>query len=123
MARLIVSAAVTQLPREVVLIVSVSGADDGLARGDLTGADFAVYQLSGQQESDPLRCAVDRVAEGPAGCYRLALAPASLQPEAAADRAIFCVVVGGPTEGGWADDRGQAIATGAVAAGLPQRLP
>jgi hypothetical protein len=110
MAQLDVTAVALDQAEEVVLIVSVVD-DDGLPRAELPAAAFAVQQLTSALEAAGVRRAVVAVTEGPAGVYRLRLAPLAGSP-APPGPVVFAVVVAGPTEGGWADDHGQTLAVG-----------
>ena len=114
MARVVVSAAVQATAQNVRLIVSVSGAADGLPRSGLGPTNFDVVSIASGEDSAPRQQLIAQVAEGPAGVYQLVLdrndEPSTLVPP----RSIFAITVIGDTEGGWADDRGQTIAVGST---------
>jgi hypothetical protein len=108
MAHLEVNAVAREQAGDVVLVVSVVD-DDGLPRAELPAAAFVVHQLTSALEAAGVRRAVVAAAEGPAGVYRLRLAPLAGSP-APPGPAVLAVVVAAPTEGGWADDHGQTLA-------------
>ena len=53
MARVVVSAAVQATAQDVRLIVSVSGAADGLPRSGLSAANFDVVSVASGQDTAP----------------------------------------------------------------------
>jgi hypothetical protein len=108
MAHLDLTAIALDQAGEVVLVVSVVD-DDGLPRAELPAAAFGVHQLTSALETAGEPRAVIAATEGPAGVYRLRLAPMAGSPPPPGS-AVFAVVVAGPTEGGWADDHGQTLA-------------
>jgi hypothetical protein len=112
MARLVVNAAIQATAQDVRLIVSVSGADDGLPRSGLASANFDVVLMASGEDTGRRQQLIAQVVEGPAGIYLLVLdgdgQPATLMPRTS----IVAITVSGNTESGWADDRGQTIAVG-----------
>ena len=112
MARVVVHAAIQATAQDVRLIVSVSGADDGLPRSGLASANFDVVSVASGEDTAPRQQLIAQVVEGPAGIYQLVLdgdgQPSTLVPRTN----IFAISVSGDTESGWADDRGQTIAVG-----------
>ena len=112
MALVVVSAAVLATAQDVRLIVSVSGAEDGLPRSELASTNFDVVSVANGENTAPRQPLIAQVVEGPAGIYQLVLdgdgQPSTLVPQ----RIIFAISVNGDTESGWADDRGQTIAIG-----------
>jgi hypothetical protein len=113
MARVVVSAAVQATAQEVRLIVSVSGADDGLPRSGLAVSNFDVVSVVSGEDAAPRQQLIARAVEGPAGVYQLVL-EGDGQPSTLAQMTIFAITVNGSTETGWSDDRGQAIAVGST---------
>ena len=114
MARLVVNAAIQATAQDVRLIVSVSGADDGLPRSGLASANFDVVSVASGEDTGRRQQLIAQVVEGPAGIYLLVLdgdgQPATLMPRTS----IVAITVSGDTESGWADDRGQTIAVGST---------
>jgi hypothetical protein len=114
MARVVVSAAVQATAQDVHLIVSVSGAADGLPRSGLATANFDVVSVATWEDRAPRQHPITQVVEGPAGVYQLVLdrtdEPAALAPR----MGIFAITVIGDTHSGWADDRGQTITVGSM---------
>jgi hypothetical protein len=112
MARLIVNAAIQATAQDVRVIVSVSGAEDGLPRSGLAATNFDVVSVVSGEDTGPRQQLIAQVVEGPAGIYQLVLdgdgQAATLVPRTS----ILAVTVNGDTESGWADDRGQTIAVG-----------
>ena len=112
MARVVVHAAVQATAQDVRLIVSVSGADDGLPRSGLASTNFDVVSVVSGEDTAPRQQLIAQVVEGPAGIYQLVLdgdgQPSMLVPQTI----ILAITVSGDTESGWADDRGQTIAVG-----------
>lgn len=111
MARLIVNAA-TRANAQNVLIVSVSGADDGLPRGGLAAEHFTVTAVAVAGSAATAAKAVARVHEETSGVYVLELQGAAEQPDSAPGSSVLAIAVNGSIEGGWADDRGQTIIGG-----------
>lgn len=110
MARLIVNAA-TLSDTQQVLVVSVSGADDGLPRSGLAAEHFTVTAVAVAGSAAPAK-AVARVREEPPGVYVLELQGADEQTVSDAGSSVLVIAVNGSIEGGWADDRGQTIVNG-----------
>ena len=114
MARVVVHATIQATAEDVRLIVSVSGADDGLPRSGLAAANFDVVSVASGEDGAPRQQLIERVVEGPAGIYQLMLEgdgrPSTLVPRTI----ILAITVSGDTESGWADDRGQTIAVGST---------
>ena len=114
MARVVVHAAIQATAQDVRLIVSVSGADDGLPRSGLASANFDVVSVASGEDTAPRQQLIAQVVEGPAGIYQLILEridePSTLVPRTI----ILAITVSGDTESGWADDRGQTIAVGST---------
>ena len=110
MARVVVNAAVQATAQDVRLIVSVSGAADGLPRSGLAAASFEVVSIASGEDSTPRQHLITQAVEGPAGVYQLILERADEPSTLVPRMAIFVITVIGDTEGGWADDRGQTIA-------------
>ena len=112
MARVVVHAVVQATVQDVRLIVSVSGADDGLPRSGLASTNFDVVSVVSGEDTAPRQQLIAQVVEGPAGIYQLVLdgddQPSTLVPRTS----IFAIMVSGDTESGWADDRGQTITVG-----------
>jgi hypothetical protein len=112
MARVVVHAAVQATAQDVRLIVSVSGAEDGLPRSGLASTNFDVVSVASGEDTALRQQLIAQVMEGPAGIYQLVLdgdgQPSALVPQTM----IFAITVSGDTESGWADDRGQTIAVG-----------
>ena len=112
MARVVVHAAIQATAQDVRLIVSVSGADDGLPRSGLASANFDVVSVANGEDAAPRQQLIAQVVEGPAGIYQIILErndePSTLVPRTI----ILAITVSGDTESGWADDRGQTIAVG-----------
>jgi hypothetical protein len=112
MARVVVHAVVQATAQDVRLIVSVSGAEDGLPRSGLASTNFDVVSVASDEDTAPRQQLIAQVVEGPAGIYQLVLdgdgQPSMLVPQTV----IFAITVSGDTESGWADDRGQTIAVG-----------
>jgi len=114
MARVVVSAAVQATAQDVRLIVSVSGAADGLHRSGLAAANFDVVSVASVEDPTPRQQLIAQAVEGPAGVYQLVLDEDG-QPSTLVSRTvIFAITVSGNTEGGWADDQGQTIAVGST---------
>jgi hypothetical protein len=114
MARAVVSAAVQTTAQEVRLIVSVSGADDGLPRRGLTVSNFDVVSVVSSEDTAPRQQLIAQAVEGPAGVYQLVLEGDGQPSTLLAQMTIFAITVNGSTETGWSDDRGQAIAVGST---------
>ncbi len=112
MARLVVNAAVMPSMDTVYLVVSVSGNDDGTARSGLVAANFEVAALAADAATPALAQPVTHAVEGPVGVYLIELAGTL---PAQSHQVTYAVTVTGDTESGWADDRGQALATGSSA--------
>ena len=114
MARDVVPGVVQATAQDVRLIVSVSGADDGLPRSGLASTNFDVVSMASSEDTAPRQQLIAQVVEGPEGVYQLALdgdgRAATLVPR----RSILAITVNGDTESGWADDRGQTIAAGST---------
>jgi hypothetical protein len=114
MARVVVHVVVQATTQDVRLIVSVSGAEDGLPRSGLAATNFDVVSVASDEDTAPRQQLIAQVAEGPAGVYQLVLEgdgqPSTLMPRTI----IFAITVSGDTESGWADDRGQTIAVGST---------
>ena len=114
MARVVVHAAVQAMAQNVRLIVSVSGAEDGLPRSGLASTNFDVVSVASGEDTAPRQQLIAQVVEGPAGIYQLILErndePSTLVPQTI----ILAITVSGDTESGWADDRGQTIAVGST---------
>jgi hypothetical protein len=114
MARVVVHAAVQATAQDVRLIVSVSGAEDGLPRSGLAATNFDVVSVASVEDTAPRQQLIAQVGEGPAGIYQLALEgddqPSTLVPRTI----IFAITVSGDIESGWADDRGQTITVGST---------
>ena len=114
MARVVVSAAIQATAQDVRLIVSVSGAEDGLPRSALGSTNFDVVSMANDEDPTPRQQLIAQVVEGPAGIYQLVL-DGDGQPSMLVPRTIiFAITVSGNTEGGWADDWGQTIAVGST---------
>ena len=111
MARVVVSAAVQATGQDVRLIVSVSGAADGLPRSGLAAANFDVVSVVSGEARQQL---IAQVGEGPAGVYQLVLERNDEPSTLVSRMLIFAVTVLGDTETGWADDRGQTITVGST---------
>ena len=110
MARVVVDAVVQTTAQDVRLIVSVSGADDGLPRSGLAATNFDVVSVASGDDMAPLQQLIAQAVEGPAGVYQLVL-EGNDQPSTLVPRMVtFAITVLGDTESGWADDRGQTIA-------------
>ena len=114
MGRLVVSAAVQATAQGVGLVVSVSGADDGLPRGGLAPTNFAVVSLAPGEDLPPLERRVAQTMEGPAGVYQLTLEGTGPSATPEPRQIILAIAVSGDTETGWADDQGQSIAAGTL---------
>jgi len=112
LAGLIVSAAIARTAPDIV-VVSVSGASDGVARTGLGPESFVVQQLGHAPGSAPLHLPVAQVVEGPGGVYTLTLAYGSDVTGSIPIAEILSIAVSGTTETGWADDRGQTLAVAA----------
>jgi hypothetical protein len=114
MARVVVHAVVQATAHDVRLIVSISGAEDGLPRSGLAATNFDVVSVASDEDTVPRQQLIAQVAEGPAGVYQFVLEgdgqPSTLMPRTI----IFAITVSGDTESGWADDRGQTIAVGST---------
>jgi hypothetical protein len=112
MARVVVHAVVQPTEQDVRLIVSVSGAEDGLPRSGLAATNFDVVSVASDEDTAPRQQLIAQAVEGPAGVDQLVLdgdgQPSTLVPRTI----IFAITVSGNTESGWADDRGQTIAVG-----------
>jgi hypothetical protein len=112
MARDVVPGVVQATAHDVRLIVSVSGADDGLPRSGLASTNFDVVSMASSEDTAPRQQLIAQVVEGPEGVYQLALdgdgRAATLVPR----RSILAITVNGDTRRVWADDRGQTIAVG-----------
>ena len=114
MARVVVEAGVQATAQDVRLVVSVSGAEDGLPRSGLASTNFDVVSVASDEDPAPRQQLIAQVVEGPAGIYQLVLEgdgqPSTLVPRTV----VFAITVSGDTESGWADDRGQTIAVGST---------
>ena len=112
MARVVVHGVVQATAQDIRLIVSVSGAEDGLPRSGLASTNFDVASVASGEDTAPRQQLIAQVVEGPAGIYQLVLdgdgQPSTLVPRTI----ILAITVSGDTESGWADDRGQTIAIG-----------
>ena len=73
MARVVVHAAVQATAQDVRLIVSVSGAEDGLPRSGLASTNFDVVSVASGEDTAPRQQLIAQVVEGPAGIYQLVL--------------------------------------------------
>ena len=114
MARVVVDAVVHATAQDVRLIVSVSGAEDGLPRSGLAATKFDVVSVASGEDTTPRQQLIAQAVEGPAGIYQLVL-DGDGQPSTLMSRTIiFAITVSGDTEGGWAEDRGQTIAVGSM---------
>src|SRR5688572_14622187 len=111
-ARVEVHAVVQATAQDVRVIVSVSGAEDGLPRSGLASTNFDVVSVASGDDTSPRQQLIAQVVEGPEGVYQLVLErndePSTLVPRTV----VFAIAVIGDTESGWADDRGQTIAIG-----------
>jgi cell division septal protein FtsQ len=96
----------------VRLIVSVSGADDGLPRSGLAVSKFDVVSVVSGEDTAPRQQLISQAVEGPAGVYQLVLEGDDQPSTLLAKMTILAIMVNGSTESGWADDRGQIIAVG-----------
>jgi hypothetical protein len=114
MARVVVHAAVQATAQDVRLIVSVSGAEDGLPRSGFADTNFDVVSVASDEDTAPRQQLIAQVAEGPAGIYQLVLEGDGQPSTLLAKMVIFAITVSGDTESGWADDRGQTIAVGST---------
>ena len=114
MARVVVHAAIQATAQDVRLIVSVSGADDGLPRSGLTSTNFDVVLVASGEDTDPRQQLIAQVVEGPAGIYQLVLDGDGRRSTLVPRTIILAITVSGDTESGWADDRGQTIAVGST---------
>jgi hypothetical protein len=114
MARVVVTAAVHATVQEVRLIVSVSGADDGLPRSGLAVSNFDVVSVVSAEDTAPRQQLIAQAVEGPEGVYQLVLEGDGQPPTLLAKMVIFAITVNGSSESGWADDRGQTIAVGST---------
>jgi hypothetical protein len=112
MARVVVHAAIQATAQDVRLIVSVSGAADGLPRSGLAPANFDVVSIVSGEDTAPRQQLIAQVVEGPAGIYQLILERNDEPSTLVARTIILAITVSGDTESGWADDRGQTIAVG-----------
>ena len=112
MARVLVHGIVQATAQNVRLIVSVSGAEDGLPRSGLASANFDVVSVVSGEDTAPRQQLIAQVVEGPAGIYQLVLDGDGQQSMLLPQRSIFAITVSGDTESGWADDRGQTIVVG-----------
>jgi hypothetical protein len=113
MAHLIVNAVGTETTDGTILVVAVSGSEDGLARTGLLAEHFSVYHIPIVQQEAPAMRSIGRVVEGPEGCYSLLLAPAPMVGDGRTGRSILSVAVHAPTQSGWADEHGLCIAASA----------
>ena len=114
MARVVVSAAVQATAQDVRLIVSVSGAADGLHRSGLAAANFDVVSVASVEDPTPRQQLIAQAVEGPAGVYQLVLEQNGESSTLTPRMIIFAITVIGDTESRWADDRGQTIAVGST---------
>ena len=73
MARVVVHATVQATAQDVRLIVSVSGAEDGLPRSGLASTNFDVVSVASGEDTAPRQQLIAQVMEGPAGIYQLVL--------------------------------------------------
>jgi hypothetical protein len=110
MAHLIVHGAATRTAEGTVVVLAVSGSEDGLARTGLSIDDFVVFQVPDIRQAVPAARTIDRVLEGPEGCYSLVLAPSAVGSDGPEFRKIYSVAVHSPTQSGWADEHGLTIA-------------
>lgn len=115
MARVIVNAVAHATAQDVRLIVSVSGADDGLPRSGLAVSNFDVVSVPSEEDTAPRQQLIAQAVEGPAGVYQLVLERDDQRSTLVPQMIILAITVSGNTEGGWADDRGQTIAVGSTA--------
>ena len=114
MARIVVHAVIHATAQDIRLIVSVSGAEDGLPRSGLADANFDVVSVLSGEDTAPRQQLIAQLVEGPAGVYQLVL-EGNDQPSTLVPRTIvLAITVSAGTEGGWADDRGQTIAVGSA---------
>ena len=100
------------MAQNVRLIVSVSGADDGLPRSGLASTNFDVALVASGEDTAPRQHLIAQVVEGPAGIYQLVLDRDGQRSTLVPRTIILAITVSGDTESGWADDRGQTIAVG-----------
>lgn len=115
MARFIVDAAVEATAQEVWLVISVSTADNGLPRVGLVSTNFDVVALAPTMALAPQQIPIAQVVEGPPGVYQITLDGVAGMPQMQEHaQIILAVTVSGDAEAGWADDRGQTIAVGAI---------
>jgi hypothetical protein len=114
MGRFVVSAAVQAAAPDVRLVVSVSGADDGLPRRALVPSNFEVVSLAPEEDHTPQQRNIAQAVEGPAGVYQLTLEGTGLPATREPRLIILAIAVSGDAETGWADDRGQTIAVGTL---------
>jgi len=73
MARVVVHAVVHATAQDVRLIVSVSGAEDGLPRSGLANSNFDVVLVASDEDTAPRQQLIAEAVEGPAGVYQLLL--------------------------------------------------
>ncbi len=114
MARIVVHAAVQTTAQDVRLIVSVSGAEDGLPRSGLVSTNFDVVSVASGEDTAPRQQLISQVVEGPAGIYQLVLEGDGQASTLVPRTIILAIAVSGDTESGWAGDRGQTIAVGST---------
>ena len=114
MARVVVRGVVQATTQDVRLIVSVSGADDGLPRSGLAAANFDVVSVASGEDPTPRQQLIAQAVEGPTGVYQLVLEGTDQPPTLVPRTIILAITVIGDTASGWADDRGQTIAVGST---------
>jgi hypothetical protein len=104
MARVVVHAVVQATAQDVRLIVSVSGAEDGLPRSGLASTNFDVVSVASDEDTAPRQQLIAQVVEGPAGSYQLVLAIPVQSSTLVPRTSIFAIYVSGDRESGWADE-------------------
>lgn len=114
MARLVVDAAIQPIAQDVRLVVSVSGANDGLPRGGLAPTNFAIVAMAPDEDTSFRQQSIARALEGPAGVYQIELAPDTLPATLAPRMIVLAIAVSGDSQSGWADDQGQSIVIGTM---------
>ncbi|MBT8255105.1 MAG: hypothetical protein KJO23_01065 [Bacteroidia bacterium] len=93
MKRLIVTAHASPIFGNFLMLVSVSTEDEGKPVTKLTKSSFEIHRLASLNHASAHKRVIDKVKEGPAGCYIVTLKPWEYQPDLPPGHYTFSVGV------------------------------